>query len=127
MKILKGGSFTLLHCVSIYPLPLDKVNLARMLWLKRFTDSVGFSDHTLGTEASKVAITMGADYIEKHFTIDRNLPGKDQPMSATPEEIKEICDYVKLVENIKGQETYDMFREEMELRKNYIGKWGDNR
>ena len=51
--LLKDTSFTFLHCVSLYPTPLDRVNLSRMDWLRQFTPSVGFSDHTLGTDAPK--------------------------------------------------------------------------
>lgn len=127
VEVIKNGKFTLMHCVSIYPTPLEKVNLARMQWLKRFTDSVGFSDHTIGAEASKMAISMGAQYIEKHFTIDNTLPGKDQAISATPEILKEICDYAILAEKVAGRENYKIYDEEMEVRKKYIGKWGDNR
>lgn len=127
VSILKGSNFTLLHCVSIYPLPLEKVNLARMNWLREFTSSVGFSDHTLGVEASKIAIAMGANYIEKHFTIDNKLPGKDQAISAMPEILKEICDYSRFVEKLMGNQIYEIYDEEKEVRKNYIGKWGDNR
>jgi len=126
-EILRNGKFTFLHCVSIYPTPLDKVNLKRMIWLRQFTPSVGFSDHSLGTEASKVAIALGANFIEKHFTIDNTLSGKDQAMSSTPDAIKEIADYAKEVERLMGEETYELYPEEMEVRKQYIGKWGDNK
>jgi len=126
-EVLKSGKFTLMHCVSIYPTPPEKVNLARMNLLKKFTPSVGYSDHTSGSEASKIAIAFGASYVEKHFTIDKSLPGKDQAISETPETIKEICDYAKLVEGVMGREIYKICEAEMMVRKNYIGKWGDNR
>lgn len=126
-EVLKSGRFTLMHCVSIYPTPSEKVNLARMNWLKQFTPSVGFSDHTMGVEAAKLAIAMGANYVEKHFTIDKSLPGKDQTMSATPDVIKEICDYARLAETMTGRADYKIYEEEEIVRKNYIGKWGDNR
>lgn len=127
VSVLKGSNFTILHCVSIYPLPEGKVNLARMLWLKRYTPSVGFSDHTLGPETSKIAIAMGAEYIEKHFTIDKSLPGKDQMISAEPQIIREIVEYVRYVEKVMGREKYKLYPEELEFRQKYIGKWGDNR
>ncbi len=125
--ILKGSNFTFLHCVSIYPLPAEKANLARMNWLRKYTPSVGFSDHSLGVELAKIAIAMGADYLEKHFTIDKTLPGKDQSMSSEPEVIKEIVDYAKYIEKVSGKEKYELYPEENELRKQYVGKWGNNR
>jgi len=127
VDILKSGKFTLMHCVSIYPAPPEKVNMARMSYLRKFTPSVGFSDHSLGAEAAKLAIAMGADYVEKHFTIDKSLPGNDQAMSSTPEVIKEICDYSKLVHVMMGRPDYKIYEEEEAVRKNYIGKWGDNK
>ena len=98
-----------------------------MDWLRQFTPHVGFSDHTLGCEAAKLAIARGAEYIEKHFTIDRNLPGKDQKISALPKEIKEIKDYAKIVEELLGKSEVKLSNEELKLREIYIGKWGDNR
>lgn len=127
VAILKGSDFTLLHCVSIYPLPLEKANLTRMIWLKRYAPSVGFSDHSLGADLAKVAIAMGAEYLEKHFTIDKNLPGKDQFMSAGQAIIKEIADYARYVEKAMGKASYELYPEELEMRRQYMGKWGDNR
>ena len=127
LRVLQGSRFTLLHCMSIYPLPPEKANLNRMKRLRRYAESVGFSDHSLGAELSKAAIAMGAEYIEKHFTIDKSLPGKDQAMSAELDIIKEIVDYAKYIDRVTGKEQYELFQEELEVRKQYIGKWGDNR
>ncbi|MDY6862150.1 MAG: N-acetylneuraminate synthase family protein, partial [Thermodesulfobacteriota bacterium] len=125
-RILKDYNYTFLHCTSLYPTPIHKVNLIRMDWLKGFAPHVGFSDHTMGCEAAKAAIARGAEYIEKHFTLSRNLPGKDQKISAIPEEIKEIADYAKNIQELLGSCQIELCEEEMELRKIYIGKWGDN-
>lgn len=126
-EILKEHNFTFLHCVSLYPTPLEKVNMARMDLLRQFTPSVGFSDHTLGTEAAKLAIARGASFVEKHFTLDRRMPGKDQSISAEPHEIKEIVDYAKNVSTLMGDGSPNLCDEELEVRKIYVGKWGDNR
>lgn len=126
-SIIKKTNFTFLHCVSIYPLPPEKANLERMNWLRKYTSSVGFSDHSLGSDLAKVAIAMGAEYIEKHFTIDKSLPGRDQAMSAGPDVIKEIVTYAGYVETVKGKALYKLGNEEKEFRKQYVGKWGDNR
>ena len=82
-KTLSGHSVSFLHCVTIYPTPLRELNLARMNYLRKFTNEVGFSDHTLverdGTKASVVAISLGARVVERHFTVlDRSLT-KDGP------------------------------------------------
>jgi hypothetical protein len=115
------------HCVSLYPTPPERVNMARMDWLRTFTPSVGFSDHTLGTEAAKLAIARGADFVEKHFTLSRDLPGRDQAVSAEPDEIKDIADHAQAVAERMGTAHPGLTDTERELRGRYIGKWGDNR
>lgn len=117
----------LLHCVSLYPTPLDKVDLARMEWLRDKGFRVGFSDHTAGSEAAMLAIARGAEMIEKHFTLSRALPGKDQAMSATPEVFESICHWRDLVQTMMGQTIHELSETEMQIRKMYVGKWGDNR
>lgn len=126
-EFLGQSSYTFLHCVSFYPAPLERVNLARMEWLRQFTPSVGFSDHTLGTAAGKLAIARGAVYLEKHFTLSRELPGKDQAISAEPREIRELADYAGQVERMTGEPHPGLSTKEIELRGIYIGKWGNNR
>lgn len=95
-QLLDGNSFTFLHCVTIYPTPLDQLHLGRMQYLRRFTDSVGFSDHTLvqrdGIKASAVALLLGADVIERHFTVLPSDQTKDGPVSINPTELKTLCD-----------------------------------
>jgi N-acetylneuraminate synthase len=82
----------ILHCVSIYPLPDEHVNLNNIDMLrKRFPNyPIGFSDHTLGVEAPLAAFAKGAAVLEKHFTLDRAMEGWDHSVSATPEEMKAI-------------------------------------
>ncbi len=123
----RGHNITVLHCVSLYPTPLDMVNLERMNWLKSFGVNVGFSDHSLGVEASMLAIGMGAEMVEKHFTLSRNLPGKDQAMSSTPEEFARLVQWAALVEKMRGEAHPGLSDEEIRLRALYVGKWGDNR
>ena len=96
---------TLLHCVSLYPTPPDLANLQALDELKAIHNGkVGFSDHTKGFHIPLAAIARGAEVIEKHFTIDQNLPGPDQKMSATPEIFSKIVKYGNQVrESIKLQ------------------------
>jgi pseudaminic acid synthase len=125
--LLKDTSFTFMHCVSLYPAPLEAVNMARMDWLRTFTPSVGFSDHTMGTPAPMLAIARGAVFVEKHFTLSRYLPGRDQAISCEPHEFRQIADYALLAEQMVGQAHPGLSEKEIQLRAPYIGKWGDNR
>ncbi|MDP3770278.1 MAG: N-acetylneuraminate synthase family protein [Candidatus Sungbacteria bacterium] len=96
----KNKKFSLLHCVTSYPNTLAMAHLNRMEWLRQFTQSVGWSDHTLvardGIKASKVALMLGADYIERHFTILPSDKTKDGPISITPTYLRELADFAKL-------------------------------
>jgi sialic acid synthase SpsE len=124
--LLKDTSFTFMHCVSLYPTPLEAVNMERMDWLRTFTPSVGFSDHTQGTEAPMLAIARGAAFVEKHFTLSRYLPGKDQVISCEPHEFRRIADYAALAEQMMGTPHPPLSETEQNLRTAYIGKWGNN-
>ncbi len=96
----KNKKFALLHCVTSYPNTLSMANLNRMNWLRQFTQEVGWSDHTLvvrdGIKAAKVALMLGADYIERHFTILTADKTKDGPISITPALLRELADFAKL-------------------------------
>lgn len=97
----EGGarSITLLHCVSSYPAPLDTLNLRSINHLKAtFGLPVGFSDHSIGCEASLAAVVLGSTVIEKHFTLDKNLKGPDHSASADPQEFKQMVDMIRNVE-----------------------------
>jgi len=95
-KLMKetGKKFSFLHCVTSYPNALEIANLSRMNWLRGFTHEVGWSDHTHverhGIKAAKVAIMLGADYIERHFTILEKDQTKDGPVSITPPLLAEL-------------------------------------
>jgi N-acetylneuraminate synthase len=94
--IEREGNFdiTILHCVATYPPEDADVNLNNIAALKSvYPDyKIGFSDHTLGTAIPTAAFAFGISVLEKHFTLDKNMEGWDHKISATPEEMKEICD-----------------------------------
>lgn len=96
----KNKKFALLHCVTSYPNTLAMANLNRINWLRQFTPQVGWSDHTLvardGIKAAKVALMLGADYIERHFTILASDKTKDGPISINPVLLRELADFAKL-------------------------------
>ena len=90
---------TVLHCTSEYPAPMNEVNLRAMRGIAdTFGVDVGYSDHTLGIEVSIAAVSLGAKVIEKHFTLDRNLPGPDHKASLDPVELIEM---IKAIRNIE--------------------------
>lgn len=94
---------TLLHCTSEYPAPLEDVNLAAMQTLaSAFGLRVGYSDHTVGIHVSIAAVALGAVLIEKHFTLDRSLPGPDHRASLEPRELAELVRCVSDVVRAKG-------------------------
>lgn len=94
---------TLLHCVTEYPTPFNQVNLKAMDTLKSaFNLPVGYSDHTLGINIPIVAVARGATVIEKHFTIDRTLPGPDHQASLEPSELKQMIKSIREVESALG-------------------------
>lgn len=89
---------TVLHCNTQYPTPMKDVNLKAMLSIKKNLDiEIGYSDHTLGIEVPIAAVALGAKIIEKHFTLDRALPGPDHAASLEPDELKAM---VKSIRNI---------------------------
>lgn len=90
---------TLLHCTTEYPAPYSDVNLNAMLTLKnKFGMKVGYSDHTQGIVIPIAAVSMGAEIIEKHFTLDKNMEGPDHKASLEPEELKEMISAIRKVE-----------------------------
>lgn len=92
-----------LHCVSEYPAPLAEVNLQAMDTMARaFGYPVGYSDHTVGTIAPITAAALGACAVEKHFTMDRNMPGPDHRASIEPDELSEMVDGMRGAEACLG-------------------------
>ena len=104
LDILLGNKLTktnlsILHCTSLYPAPFESINLKAIPALKeRFNINIGYSDHTLGIEASIAAVSLGSTIIEKHITMDANLPGPDHKASITPHEFTAM---VRAIRNIE--------------------------
>ncbi|MCP9451751.1 MAG: N-acetylneuraminate synthase [Nitrospira sp.] len=100
---LSGGRIALLHCTSNYPTAMADVNLRAMQTLRQETGlPVGYSDHTQGTLIAPVAVALGATIIEKHLTLDRNLPGPDHHTSLTPDEFAIMVKDIRAVEEALG-------------------------
>lgn len=103
--LLESGAeeVSLLHCTTNYPCPYDEVNLQAMQTLKAaFKCQVGYSDHTMGIEVPIAAVAMGAEIIEKHFTLDRSMEGPDHLASLEPQELKQMVTSIRNIENAMG-------------------------
>ena len=98
-----GGEITLLHCNTEYPTPLKDVNLYAMRTMKKmFGKKVGYSDHTKGIEVPVAAVALGACVIEKHFTLDKNMPGPDHKASLEPDELGRMVKNIRNIEIALG-------------------------
>lgn len=94
---------TVLHCNTEYPTPFEDVNLKAMLSIKNaFNISVGFSDHTKGIEVPLAAVALGAEIIEKHFTLDKFMEGPDHQASLEPDELKRLVIAIRNIEKSLG-------------------------
>jgi len=99
-----GNDLTLLHCNNAYPTPIRDINLNSIKALQGFrnVNSVGLSDHTTSILTPALAVAAGATTIEKHFTLDRNLPGPDHAFALEPDQLKEMVDEIILAEIMMG-------------------------
>jgi N-acetylneuraminate synthase len=114
------NNLTLLHCISLYPPKDNDIHLNQMNTLKHIFDlSVGYSDHSIGTVIPLAAVALGAKVIEKHFTLDKSMPGWDHYVSATPGELKEICDGSKRIVKSLGEKFHDLNEREIKKKDSF--------
>ena len=114
----KMSKITLLHCVSNYPCSAKSLNLKTIIRLKKsFNLPVGFSDHSKGNLAAILSVGLGATVIEKHFTLDKSLPGPDHKASLTPREFSVLVKTVRKAEIILGTDQKKCQLEEKEMRR----------
>ncbi len=107
----------LLHCTSAYPAPLEDANLLTIANLaETFGVISGFSDHTLGTTAPVVAVTLGAKVIEKHFILDRSIGGADAEFSLDKKEFADMVKAIRDTEKLLGKVSYDMSQKKQKSR-----------
>ena len=105
--LINAGTFkshiTILHANTMYPTPMEDVNLNAMLTIQaEFNIAVGYSDHTLGIEVDIAAVAMGASIIEKHFTLDKTMDGPDHKASLEPEDLKAMVSSIRNIEKALG-------------------------
>ncbi len=111
------NDITILHCVTEYPAEIGNVNLRVMDTIRNtFGYPVGYSDHTQGSEVAMAAVALGAQVIEKHLTLDRNLPGPDHKASLEPDEFKHMVDGIRMIERCLGTGVKRLSMEELSNR-----------
>lgn len=118
--LIKAGvpTLALLHCTTNYPCPMDEVNLNAMLTLKEaFKCKVGYSDHTVGIEIPIAAVALGAEIIEKHFTLDKSMDGPDHRASLDPFELKEMVKAIRNIEKALGNGIKTPNKSELDISK----------
>ncbi len=124
-EILRRSSCesVLLHCVSSYPCESDMVNLPRISKLKTLGPRVGYSGHYFGIEDAILSMPLGATYIEKHFTIDRELPGRDNKFALLPEDFRKLSAYRDSWDAMSLDRGVDFQRSETDIIEKYRGRW----
>ena len=111
------SKITALHCTTAYPAPMNDVNLSAMLSIqKAFGVSVGYSDHSEGIEVAIAAVALGAKVIEKHFTLDKTLPGPDHKASLEPDELKKMITAIRNIELALGDGVKRIMPSELKNR-----------
>jgi len=122
-SLINKSNFILMHCVSAYPCSPKNINLERINDLKTISSAVGYSGHSPEIYDAIASIEYGVSYIEKHFTIDKSLPGRDNEFAILPAELKIICDYRDRYLDMKiyhGKDSQDI---ESDIIQNYRGRW----
>jgi len=113
----------MMHCVSSYPLDAENVNFKKMNELKKLFNDIGYSGHFSGIDDAIIAICLGAKYIEKHFTIDKTLPGRDNKFAINEKELLSISKFKKNYVKMNMDKGLDLQKCEEDIFNNYRGRW----
>lgn len=116
-------NFLPLHCVSSYPLEINKSNFEKFFYLKKNFKEVGYSGHCKGIHDAIFAISHGATVVEKHFTINNNLPGRDNKFALLPNELKIICNYFEVSKDFSIMHGLELQDCELDAFSNYRGRF----
>ena len=104
MKSSGNSDISLFQCTSLYPAPIDSLNLSTISWLKeRYNCDVGFSDHSIGSDAAFLSVGAGARLIEKHFSLDNRMPGFDHKISLDSRGMREMIERIRKAEKMMGR------------------------
>ena len=125
-KMKNKDKIIFMHCVSAYPCNSENVNFPRMEKLKKYSNEVGYSGHFPGIEDAIIAFCNGASYVEKHFTIDRSLPGRDNKFAILPSDLEKISEFRNNLSKMKIDKGLDLQECELDIYKNYRGRWSKN-
>ena len=121
-NLIKKKTVNLMHCVSAYPCEAKLVNLSRINKLQSITKKVGLSDHSHGILSSILAFSMGVSLIEKHFTIDNKLPGRDNKFAILPKDLSQLVDSANQFRLMFENKNKSFIKQEVEVRKIYAGR-----
>lgn len=113
-----------MHCVSSYPCPLEMINLPKLLSLQDFVETLGLSDHTSETVTPALSLPYGVKVIEKHFTSDNDLPGRDNKFALNPEKFREMVTLIEAAISANIDHGLRASPLEADTIKNYRGRWG---
>jgi len=114
--IVPEDLLTVMHCVSVYPTPPNHANLGVIRQLQDYYLNVGYSDHTIGNEACLAAVAMGAEVIEKHFTLDKDQAPGDHILSADPDDMFDLVNHIRRLEKMLGHNKPDPIEVDMRRR-----------
>tara|TARA_Y100000816_G_C26107718_1_gene589288 strand:+ start:5557 stop:6372 length:816 start_codon:yes stop_codon:yes gene_type:complete len=123
---VKKRNIIFMHCVSAYPCDYKNINLPRMEYLRKLSKTVGYSGHLPDIEDAIAAMSLGAKYIEKHFTIDKKLPGRDNKFAILPSDLKKIHLFRNKFNMMSKFHGLDLQKKEIDIYKNYRGRWSKN-
>ena len=115
--------FNLMHCVSSYPCEINQINLPRLNYLKNLHDHIGLSDHTSNEYIPSLSVIYGASVIEKHFTIDNNLDGRDNKFALEPKAFKKMAEQIKFANLANQNLGLEYQNSEKDIIENYRGRW----
>lgn len=123
IKLTRFKNVILMHCVSSYPLTSKNCNFKKFDYLKKFSNRVGYSGHYQGIDDALFAIEKKALIIEKHFTINHKLPGRDNKFALLPKDFKFLSNYILTRKYFEVDKGLDIQKCEKDIYKNYRGRW----
>ena len=112
-----------MHCVSSYPLKAENVNFPKLYEIKKTFKNFGYSGHYSSIEDCYVPIILGAKYVEKHFTINKNNPGRDNKFAILPRELKDLDNFRKSFNLMNINKGLDLQKCEKDIVLKYRGRW----
>ncbi len=124
-KLNEFQKITLMHCVSSYPCHFNDLNFNKYNELQLLSEKkIGYSGHYQGTMDAEIAITLRSSYIEKHFTIDNKLPGRDNQFAILPDQLKKIVNFKNEFKKMMDNDELEVHEKENDIVNKYRGRWG---